>query len=86
VAAVGELTQAFLMVSGGARERGTTDAQTDYGRESLADSLAGLAMTGNSPDARSAYCARAIHLVLGLADTHHSIAGRKDRILQRGIP
>jgi hypothetical protein len=41
VAAVGELTQAFLMVSGGARERGTTDAQTDYGRESLADSLAG---------------------------------------------
>ena len=23
---------------------------------------------------------------LVLADTHHSIAGRKDRILQRGIP
>ena len=33
---------------------------------------------------RSAFAA--IHLVVGLADTDHSIAGRKDRILQRGIP
>jgi hypothetical protein len=44
-------------------------------------------MTGNSPtpDPRTAR-EGPIRLVLGLADTHQSITGRKDRILQRGIP
>jgi len=83
---VGELTQAFLMVSGGARERQHGCANRLWTR--IASRFArGASDDRELADARSAYCARgAIDLVLGLADTHHSIAGRKDRILQRGIP